>query len=388
MALGHSPKIETNGLVFYYDMLNIQKSWKGAPTTNLITNPFLSNGTDVGNIFISGYETSETIESAPTEEMRAISPYWYKCVKTSATNGRVWFLAMSGLTPSVDYTYSVYVYVNDPNVASFTQGSDNGNNSNTTQVLSSWSASDLGKVKRLAAIFRSVSGGQTQGFRINSNAPIGTTFWLTGFQCELGSVATRVVNGTRTNTQSILDLTGNNIITANSLTYNSDDTYGFNGVDTYASTTSLSLPTNITVSVWAKRTGTVNTYSPLVEQGGSRLFRFILNSTRIGFGNDSDTNSYYVTPTGQSELNTWYNYVATFDGTYHIYVNGVEQSLTQSTNAYGAWGTNQLNFGYRPYTGSVSSFNGLIPVVQIYNRAISATEVKQNFNAQRGRYGI
>jgi hypothetical protein len=33
-------------------------------------------------------------------------------------------------------------------------------------------------------------------------------------------------------------------------------------------------------------------------------------------------------------------------------------------------------------------FNGNVGNVQIYNRALSATEVQQNFNALRGRYGI
>jgi hypothetical protein len=33
-------------------------------------------------------------------------------------------------------------------------------------------------------------------------------------------------------------------------------------------------------------------------------------------------------------------------------------------------------------------FKGNIPSIQIYNRALSATEVSQNFNALRGRYGI
>ena len=37
MALAHSPKIATDGLVFAYDMGNTRKSWRGAPTTNLIT---------------------------------------------------------------------------------------------------------------------------------------------------------------------------------------------------------------------------------------------------------------------------------------------------------------------------------------------------------------
>jgi len=32
--------------------------------------------------------------------------------------------------------------------------------------------------------------------------------------------------------------------------------------------------------------------------------------------------------------------------------------------------------------------DGNISVVQVYNRALSAAEVSQNFNALRGRYGI
>jgi hypothetical protein len=57
MALVHSPSIVTSGLVFYYDMNNTQKSWKGAPATNLIpysqdygsNGNFMSNWT--GNLF-------------------------------------------------------------------------------------------------------------------------------------------------------------------------------------------------------------------------------------------------------------------------------------------------------------------------------------------------
>ena len=39
MALGHSPSIVTNGLVFYYDQNNSQKSWIGWPVTNQYTLP-------------------------------------------------------------------------------------------------------------------------------------------------------------------------------------------------------------------------------------------------------------------------------------------------------------------------------------------------------------
>ncbi len=37
---------------------------------------------------------------------------------------------------------------------------------------------------------------------------------------------------------------------------------------------------------------------------------------------------------------------------------------------------------------SVHPFNGRIAITRVYNRVLSATEVLQNFNAQRGRYGV
>jgi hypothetical protein len=39
------------------------------------------------------------------------------------------------------------------------------------------------------------------------------------------------------------------------------------------------------------------------------------------------------------------------------------------------------------YSGAYFA-QGQIPVVKIYNRTLSASEVTQNFNAYRGRYGL
>jgi hypothetical protein len=72
---------------------------------------------------------------------------------------------------------------------------------------------------------------------------------------------------------------------------------------------------------------------------------------------------------------------ASFNGAYHIFVNGVEYPLIQSTGNYASWVTNQLNIGYRPYTSIVGSFNGAIDDVRIYNRALSESEIKSLYNS-------
>jgi len=84
--------------------------------------------------------------------------------------------------------------------------------------------------------------------------------------------------------------------------------------------------------------------------------------------------------------NRWLHIVTTFNGSlYSSYVNGVAGpttnlsfSISSSTFTI-ALSTNQAAENY---------FSGKVGIARIYNRALSAAEILQNFNALRGRYGI
>jgi hypothetical protein len=67
-----------------------------------------------------------------------------------------------------------------------------------------------------------------------------------------------------------------------------------------------------------------------------------------------------------------------------IYINGNLESTNARTGTITA---GAKNIGSSSGGGS-EYFNGTISDVKFYNRALSATEVQQNFNALRGRYGI
>jgi hypothetical protein len=78
-------------------------------------------------------------------------------------------------------------------------------------------------------------------------------------------------------------------------------------------------------------------------------------------------------------------YVAvTFNGTsYQLYINGVADGNSVSDNKVGATSSNfiaSLNGG--------SEAPGTIYAVRLYNKALSATEVAQNFNSQKTRFVI
>ena len=49
MGTTYSPRVATDGLIMYYDMNNTQKSWRGAPATNLIPTPTVNSVPTTGN---------------------------------------------------------------------------------------------------------------------------------------------------------------------------------------------------------------------------------------------------------------------------------------------------------------------------------------------------
>jgi hypothetical protein len=92
-------------------------------------------------------------------------------------------------------------------------------------------------------------------------------------------------------------------------------------------------------------------------------------------------------------LNTWTNITVTaVSGTqWKMYKNGI--SLGNPSIYSGTWqvsGTSIANFDVGRIRNDVASFafSGNISSVKIYNRELTATEVLQNYNATKSRFGL
>ena len=85
-------------------------------------------------------------------------------------------------------------------------------------------------------------------------------------------------------------------------------------------------------------------------------------------------------------LNQWWCGAVTFNTStgWVLYLNGEQVDTDADTTAPSGDGTIRIG----AHGAASNLFDGDIPVVQIYNRALTASEVKQNFNALRGRFGI
>jgi len=393
MGLAHSPRIATDGLVFYYDMDNIQKSWKGAPATNLFTETNLNNWTKSAATSTSSYKTPF---GDPSYDITDNSTTQYLSISRNITVPN----------DSSSYTISCMIrktYGGTSARLGFNTGFNTGG---TTVALNQRFNSDTGVANSGTVIdygdwwywYFTLTNNGTGNTNLNclfypatgvhngSDNVVGVgTATIGSLMLVNGSTAIRFADGTRSNTQALLDLTGKNTITATSLTYASNNTFSFNGSTDFISTALVGTSTSFTHEVFLRPTDVSKDqmyigYSTIaahyVRIVNSRAFLSVLTSG----GQRTFTDSQILSN------NTTYHIVSCYNGVQlKIYVNGVLSLGSVLNEPLTGWGVNRIG---RWLDGDQRSFVGSIFNMKTYNRELTAAEVAQNFNALRGRYGI
>ena len=137
------------------------------------------------------------------------------------------------------------------------------------------------------------------------------------------------------------------------------------------------------VEMWASNTGDSSDYQWLISNWNSNQGLHVGVLTGENFGTyvgPSAVNSSFVIP----DDGTWHHYIMYRDGsTVYFYVDGESKgSFTQSTTL--SSGTN-TRIGSRGNTNA-QSWQGTIGPIKIYNRALTAAEILQNYNAHKDRF--
>ena len=104
---------------------------------------------------------------------------------------------------------------------------------------------------------------------------------------------------------------------------------------------------------------------------------------------ENPSNTYRRTSITENISSGWNSITFNWNGSsYDIYINSISKTTTfgTSTGHVPLIVPTNLTFGYG-YTSTIK-FSGNIAQVSIYNRALTASEIQQNFNALRGRFGI
>jgi len=411
MSVLSNPSIVTNGLIFHYDMNNIQ-SYRSPPLRNVLTEISPRGQGDSAT-----YKFSNGTESVYIPNLGFISncPYMdmYNDYNGGSNNccpspfGYGQGLSVSG---STEYTYAiVYKSVNgytNPNymyhyeynggtyITEYGVFYTNGTYSGSARHLGDdwyWASAKFTTNANCNLFY---TGAWMYEYARYNRFYVAKAMLVPGNYINMHPKFWPELNTTVTNTQTILDLTNQNTITATSLTYASDGTFSFNGSSNYmdcgnaSAISSITGTSNVTVEAWVNLSGYGSTsgYGVITHKGfpWAWLLENPSNTMRIRFSLSS-SGDVFCADTATHALNTWYHFVGTYDGSdMRFYRNGQLRNTVAGSGTLGGSGQNMVigNYGGAYYS------QGLIPVVRIYNRTLSASEILQNFNAQRGIYGI
>jgi hypothetical protein len=114
----------------------------------------------------------------------------------------------------------------------------------------------------------------------------------------------------------------------------------------------------------------------------SGAIRFIVNSTTSSAVTITDTSKNYFD-------NQWHHVIAINNGlSSSLYVDGTLKTAAAAPwNGTSPWPTNGLNIG-RDNNDAVYYFSGSMAPIKVYNKALTAAEVQQNYLAVKGRFGL
>ena len=436
MSVNSGGKIVKNGLIFAYDM-NDRNSWKGKPTTNLCyqRNPIgrgnrkdylkstnssdatynsnhpgrikftLAGGGGIGDMINSGvnsgnwqvtyhahWQYDEELRK-PVCVMNDVDGQWkahsfgtgYTLNSLGWSEGQQYTISWLGWTTRIDKAPQAGIY--------YRRLSDLGRGFYAGQSNSQSTAKNTEPYKwqRLYATFTvpaAMDGTYGLGIYCYGHYTGRGTVKMVDLQWEEGLPSHFVENAgrpyqTRSNTDALIDLTGNNTITADGLSYNSDGTFSFNS--SLLSTTIgsgrnvASNPITIQAFVKSNTTSGARMWIDVTGNGTNQRLYSTLNavgqSSGMGIQGSGWDSSIPI------DTNWHYQAIVLDGSTATAYDNGVVAS-SKAYTSYTLPG-NIIVGGRSGYywSGEISAFS-------VYDRALTADEITTNFNALRVRYGI
>lgn len=216
------------------------------------------------------------------------------------------------------------------------------------------------------------------------------------------------VGTTTTATNTITDMTGRTVLTHYNPVYNNDGKFTFNGSAHFRCDAPVGLPTtsNGTVIAWIKPSSSIPTttsYTGIVSYGGrgsttpsdSRLLS-IYNTGSVMYLSSAYWSNDYV-PNNLTLIPNQWNMVVmisraqatTNNTTFYVgNSNGLATSTGSSSSANRTINSPsiRLGIGTTDYPGRL--YQGEINSVLIYDRELTADEIRRVYSAGRGRYGI
>jgi hypothetical protein len=159
----------------------------------------------------------------------------------------------------------------------------------------------------------------------------------------------------------------------------------FDGVDDYVNATSSLYVDNFTLNAWVYKT-TSGIQTIIAKGNASFQLNFYLRiAGNSGFFGTSG--GFTEISVADLTLNTWNNTVLTYDkNNLKYFLNGVFINQISATNTPILSSSNTIIGRLGDFNGQY--WTGRIASTSIYNRALTASEILQNYNSTKARFGL
>ena len=404
---GYGKVAGANSLVFAYDTTDTRNSFKGRPTVNQFLHHGVSGRGSAADNFVNfpvqGTTGFKRLGYGQTFGGYTIKPedvvYYYDKVDLVSCHyhGNVASVPVGAYVVfSFDFYLSPTITVENGSLANI---ENYGNSALSGGITGVNSSTEKGVWHRRVQVF-GPKGGTVAGSQAMFLYPGGCSARLSstpGFilyknpQVEFVNFTTEspFVQGTRSSTESLLDLTGNCSIDLTNAVFNSDGSFTFDGTNTAVPITGLTVKAQENKSYEAViklPTGYAQTGNIIGGRGNSTNV-FLVDSERKLRGGEDDQ---FVIGSTQMQTGIWYHvaYTFEFDGAttsiQKLYINGVLDNQTTQTNYIDVYveSTQYLGYDWR----FAYYFNGDIAACKVYSKTLTATEVESNFKNYRKRF--
>jgi hypothetical protein len=390
---GYGKIAGADALIFAYDTGDTRNSYKGEPTTNLQAagGAFGHSSGAYGNVV--------TVTDATSEK----GPGWKKVtISNRGSNFRIIQFTYTSMSANIMYCHSaVFDWGNMRDKGYYIRHDGNGTGTRAFYKPGNYTAAQGASI----SINSSLEDGKIAGtiihtashnhaFFINNNTTgvsgLNDYFYYKEYQVETNTHPTQYTPGTRSATQGLLDLTGKSTVNLTNVSFDSNAQIIFDGSDDYINSSIASLAVFTIETIINRQSIPVNSYEAFLWAiSANSIDRISINSNlaliwrvRDSSGNYDNKGSApnYVT------LNKNCHIVITLEGnTIRYYKNGILTDTFTNITFYGNFG-GTINIGRN--ASNSQYFNGKIPMMKIYNRALTADEVRNNYRHYKTRFNI
>jgi hypothetical protein len=217
-----------------------------------------------------------------------------------------------------------------------------------------------------------------------------------GLVLSLDAAQLRSYPGTGT-TWTDLSGNGNNGTITNGPTFNSSNggSIVFDGTDDYVDIGGPSSLNNIyaTHEVWVKYDRIPHTLNEqIISRTNTNVGTFnigkSLTTSRIFANMRDSTNTLTQLSSSNAISSDWNQLAITYNGTdFILYINATQSAIaTVASQTLNTGGTLSINLGRN--TNNAAITKGNLAIARVYNRGLSDSEILQNYNAQKSRFGL